>query len=93
MNFSDIPEDQKPKIEFPCQYPIKVMGDTAHDFEAFVVEVLQRHAEVDIKATKIKQSAKGNFQSITVIITATGKPQLEAIYAELKISGRVKMVL
>ena len=93
MNFSDIPEDQKPKIEFPCQYPIKVMGDSADDFQQFVIDSLARHAEVDDSSLKVKQSAKGNFQSVTLTITATGVKQLEAIYADLKLSGRVKMVL
>lgn len=93
MSVSDIPEDQKPKIEFPCQYPIKVMGDAAVDFQNFVVEVMEKHAEVDLDSIKIKQSGKGTFQSVTIIITATGVPQLEAIHADLKLSGRVKMVL
>ncbi|MGK0441754.1 MAG: putative lipoic acid-binding regulatory protein [Pseudohongiellaceae bacterium] len=93
MSFSDVPEDQKPKIEFPCQYPIKVMGDAADDFQDYVIKVMQAHAEVDLHSIKMKQSGKGTFQSVTVIITATGVPQLEAIFAELKLSGRVKMVL
>ena len=41
----------------------------------------------------IRDSSKGKWQSITVIITATGKPQLDTIFAELKTSARVKMVL
>ena len=41
----------------------------------------------------IRDSSKGKWQSITVVIKATGKPQLEEIFADLKISPRVKMVL
>jgi putative lipoic acid-binding regulatory protein len=41
----------------------------------------------------VKNSSKGKWQSLTVTIIATGKPQLEAIFADLKTSSRVKMVL
>jgi hypothetical protein len=41
----------------------------------------------------IRDSSKGKWQSITVVITATGKPQLEDIFADLKNSPQVKMVL
>jgi putative lipoic acid-binding regulatory protein len=40
-----------------------------------------------------KNSSQGKWQSITVTIIATGKPQLDAIFADLKTSSRVKMVL
>jgi putative lipoic acid-binding regulatory protein len=41
----------------------------------------------------VRDSSKGKWQSITVVITATGKPQLVAIFEDLKTSSRVKMVL
>ena len=87
-------EDKKPKIEFPCKYPIKVLGEAHPDLNQHVIDVMNRHAptitESDLSA---KNSSKGNWQSITVTIIATGKPQLDAIFADLKTSSRVKMVL
>lgn len=83
-----------PKIEFPCLYPIKVMGESSPDFKDFVVEVLKRHdAELDETIVTERISSKGTFSSVTVTITATGIVQLEAIHADLKATGRVKMVL
>ena len=93
MDMSDIPEDERPKIEFPCQYPIKVLGDAAEDFEHFVLESMAKHAELERDTVKVKTSGKGSFQSVTITITATGVTQIEAIFVELKASGRVKMVL
>lgn len=93
MNIYDIPEDQRPKIEFPCDYPIKVLGTAAVDFKAFVVEVMSKHAEIDHASVQVKSSRNGTYDSVTVTITATGELQLETIHAELKASGRVKMVL
>lgn len=87
-------DEKKPEIEFPCKYPIKVLGEAHPDLNQYVIDVMNRHAptitESDLSA---KNSSKGNWQSITVTIIATGKPQLDAIFADLKTSSRVKMVL
>lgn len=87
-------EQDPPKIEFPCSYPIKVMGDAAPDFKDFVVEVMAKHAgtisETDVS---IRESRNGTFSSVTVTITATGVDQLTLIHEEFKLSSRVKMVL
>ena len=87
------PEDA-PKIEFPCAYPIKVMGRSSPDFREFVVEVMSRHARLVVdEVIQVRESRNGKFVSVTVTITATGVPQLEAIHEEFKQSGRVQMVL
>ena len=87
-------DEKKPEIEFPCKYPIKVLGEANPDLNQHVIDVMNRHAptitESDLSA---KNSSKGKWQSITVTIIATGKPQLDAIFADLKTSARVKMVL
>lgn len=87
-------ESKKPQIEFPCQYPIKVMGNAGPELYQHIIRVMDMHApgykESDI-STKI--SNKATWQSITVVITATGKPQLDALFADLKTSTAVKMVL
>ena len=87
-------QPESAKIEFPCDYPIKVMGDAGDALYQHVMVVMERHAPgfSDNKIT-IKDSSKGRFQSITVVITATGQPQLEAIFADLKTHSAVKMVL
>lgn len=91
-------EEKKPEIEFPCQYPIKVLGDAHGELIEHVVKVMNSHAannaaKISESDLKINHSSKGKWQSITVVIIATGKPQLDAIFADLKTSNRVKMVL
>ncbi len=87
-------EQEPPRIEFPCDYPIKVMGRNRNDFQTLIVEIIERHAPgVDYSRIDVKISRKGTFTSITVFITATGKPQLEALHGELMASGLVQMVL
>lgn len=87
-------EDKKPKIEFPCKYPIKVLGEAHQELIEHVLRVMNTHApKIAESDLKISHSSKGKWQSITVTIIATGKPQLDAIFADLKTSPRVKMVL
>jgi putative lipoic acid-binding regulatory protein len=85
---------QPPKIEFPCDYPIKVVGDAAPDYKQFVIDTIRIHApDFDEERTTLKFSSNGNFYSVTVVIVATGEDQLKAIFESLRVSGRVKMVL
>ncbi|MEZ5483250.1 MAG: DUF493 domain-containing protein [Porticoccaceae bacterium] len=92
MSGSDNPE--APKIEFPCEYPIKVMGDAGDELHSLVVNVMERHAPgFDQASISIRDSSKGTYQSITVTIIATGKPQLQSIFDDLKDNKLVKMVL
>lgn len=87
-------EVEAPKIEFPCAYPIKVMGQACGEFHQHVITVMTRHAPgFDQSQVSIRDSRNGKFQAITVTITATGSAQLEAIFADLKTSAHVQMVL
>lgn len=83
-----------PKIEFPCAYPIKVMGRSSDAFESVVLAVFERHAPgFDQQAIAARISSKGTFTSITITITATGPAQLEALHQDLLATGHVTMVL
>ena len=93
-NVTKAAEDGAPLIEFPCDYPIKVLGSAAPELHQHVLQVMDTHAPgFDRSKIAIRDSSKGKWQAITVIIRATGKPQLEEIFADLKTSSRVKMVL
>ena len=86
--------EKAPVIEFPCEYPVKVMGDADDNFQALVVEVVRKHApDLDESRITVRDSSKGTFRSVTVIINATGKPQLQALFDDLKATGKVKMVI
>lgn len=87
-------ENEPPKIEFPCAYPIKVMGNKCAEFRSHVMIVMERHAPgFDDLAVTVRDSSKGKYQSLTVTITATGEEQLQAIFVDLKTSSLVQMVL
>ena len=86
---------EPPKITFPCvDYPIKIMGDAGAELYARVLSIMEKHAP-NFEASKIlvRDSRNGRFQSITVLITATGEAQLRTIHEELMILPIVKLVL
>lgn len=85
---------EKPKIEFPCDYPIRIIGEGSEDFQAMVVSVVRTHApDLDEATVSLRESRNGNYHSVTLTIRATGEPQLLAIFNDLKATGRVQMVL
>ena len=87
-------ETEPPRIEFPCEYPIKVLGRAGEDFREVILAVFERHAPgFDQEAIMVKDSSKGTFTSVTVTITATGKDQLESLHQDLLATGRVQMVI
>ncbi|WP_185267256.1 HP0495 family protein [Halopseudomonas xiamenensis] len=83
-----------PKIEFPCQYPIKVIC-TAGDgvIEQLLAVVRQHDTELDVATLVVQDSKNGRFQSLRLVMTATGEQQLQQLHADLKATGHVHMVL
>jgi len=93
LNIKDI-DQEPPKIEFPCAYPIKVIGFASSTFQAEVLDIIHRYASpvADEQVTE-RPSAKGNYVSITVIIEATGEDQLKKLFDDLMEQDSVKLVL
>lgn len=83
-----------PRIEFPCEYPIAVVGEAAVDFRAMVETIVERHAPgFPRERTTVRESGGGRWVSVRLTIRATGEAQLAALFAELKGTGRVQTVL
>ena len=98
INEGNINRAEPPKIEFPCEYVIKVIGDAAPDFKDFVTQVVSRH-DPDFDGDRmsgrvsINSSRNGRYFSVQVTMMATGESQLKALFEELRGSDRVHMVL
>lgn len=81
-------------LEFPCEFPIKIMGARVDDFAQTVLGVVLRHApDFDAAAMQMRPSSKGNYLSITCTVNATSQAQLDALYVELSSHPLVKVVL
>jgi len=81
-------------LEFPCDFPLKIMGATREGFAQAVVAVVLKHApDFDPATVEMRPSKAGNYLSLTCVIRATSKPQLDALYRELTSHPWVKIVL
>ena len=89
-----MPELEQSLIEFPCAFPIKVMGKTQAGFAQAVIEVVQRHApDFDAATMEMRPSREGRYLSLTCTVTATSQEQLDGLYRELCDHPMVTMVL
>jgi putative lipoic acid-binding regulatory protein len=81
-------------MEFPCEFPIKMMGRDTPEFHATVRKLVEKHTgPLDDSAFQSAQSRKGRFVSITATVTAESKAQLDAIYEDLTAHDDVLMAL
>ena len=86
-------EQEAPKIEFPCDYSVRIVGTATEDFQDYVLGVVKKHDPKHDGKSSLRPSRNGTFVSVVVNIWATGEDQLRALHNELKESGRVKIVL
>jgi len=81
-------------IEYPCDFPIKILGHTRAGFAQAVLEVVRRHApDFDGASMQMKASKRGKYLSVTCVIRATSREQLDGLYRELCDHPMVVMVL
>jgi len=81
-------------IEFPCRFPIKVMGRDQSEFEAHVLQIISAHVdEITAEDVAIRASKKGNFLSVTITINAHDQEHLDRIYQTLTASEQILYVL
>lgn len=87
-------EQQETLIEFPCEFPIKVMGETHIDFSIEIVKTIQQHtATFDASKVEMRASSGGKYTSLTCTCYVESKPQLDNIYRALTSHPMVKFVL
>jgi putative lipoic acid-binding regulatory protein len=81
-------------IEFPCEFPIKMMGRDTPEFRATARSLIEFHVGV-ISEDRIQTnlSGKGNFVSVTITVTATSQQQLDDIYRDVSGHDDVLMAL
>ena len=82
------------RIEFPCDYPVRVIGEKDQDFRRAVLEIVRIHApDLEEASVSVRDSRDGNYCSVRVTIVATGDVQLRALHQDLIADPRVRMVL
>jgi putative lipoic acid-binding regulatory protein len=81
-------------IEYPCDFPIKILGKTQAGFAQAVLAIVRAHApDFDGSTMEMKTSKQGKYLSITCFIRATSREQLDGLYRTLCDHPMVVMVL
>ncbi len=75
---------QKKLLDFPCDFPIKMMGREQPEFRDAAVALIERHTgKIRSDAIRTALSRNGNFLSVTIMIKAQSQQQLDDIYSDL----------
>ena len=86
--------DNEEVFEFPCRFPVKVMGRDEPKFQAHVVKMISSHvAGISAEDVVTRPSSKGKFVSVTVTFTAENRQQLDDVYRTLTSDEQVLYVL
>ncbi len=81
-------------LEFPCDFPIKVMGKRREGFAQLVVDIVLKHApDFDAATVGMRASRNGNYLSVTCVVPAHSREQLDALYRELVAHPWIEIVL
>ena len=81
-------------LQFPTDYPIKVVAHAGTDLRARIDTIMQRHVPVaDLTPGSERHSGQGKYLAISYNIVARGKPQIIALVEELGAAHGVIMVL
>lgn len=78
-------------MEFPCDFPLKVMGRDSESFRALVNEIVTRHVGETIPS--LRPSRDGHYVSMSFTIRAESRAQLDALYRELSANEAVLFAL
>ena len=81
-------------LEFPCEFPIKIMGKETPEFHALARGLVEEYAgPLADSAIQSSLSRNGRFASITATINAQSQQQLDEIYQALTAHEDVLMAL
>ena len=79
-------------FDFPCDFPIKIMGQEENALKAHV-EAVTREQDVETVSLTQRESSKGNYLALTLTVRAHSRAQLDALYRALGDSPNVKAML
>jgi uncharacterized protein len=81
-------------IDFPCTFPLKVMGLNTDNYPGFVLEVAKKHINgIDESCLKTRLSKNEKYIAVTLTFLAHNREQIDNVYLELNASDRTKMAI
>lgn len=86
--------DKKELLEFPCVFPLKVMGLKHSEFKTTIAAVVKEHAaDFDPNTITTRDSAGGKYEALAITVNAQSRAQLDGLYMALTKHPMVKVVL
>ena len=81
-------------FNFPCAFPVKVIGKDVDGFKEIVTEIVRHHVpDLAADAVTTRPSSGGKYIAVTATFTAQSREQLDALYRELSSHDQVLYVL
>jgi putative lipoic acid-binding regulatory protein len=82
------------ELQYPCDFPIKVIGDNTEGYAPMVIAILQQHVpELNADAVTSRESSGGKYLSVSATFTAQSREQLDDLYRALTAHPKVRWVL
>jgi putative lipoic acid-binding regulatory protein len=81
-------------LEFPCDFPIKIMGAASDEFRSLAIGIVTRHfGPLAASSIEERPSSGGKYLGLTITVRAASKAQLDAVYTELTSCRQVLVAL
>ena len=81
-------------LKFPCDLPVKVFGRNEEQFRRTALSIVERHfGEAGPENVKEQLSSRESYASLTIVVRAESREQVDALYRELSSSADILMVL
>ena len=91
---SENPADRPSLIDYPCDFPIKVMGERVDGFVHAITHIARQFDPgYDASTVELRESSSGKYLGVTITVTATSREQLDDLYRALTSHPMVKVVL
>ena len=81
-------------LQFPCDFPIKVMGERVDGFVHAITHIAKQFDPgYDASTVELRESSTGKYLGVTITVRATSREQLDELYRTLTSHPMVKVVL
>ena len=86
--------NKKTLIEFPCLFPIKIIGNNTPNFENEIINIAQEHDPSLMRnQVRTQLSNEGKYRSLSITVNVQDQQSLDALYQALTKHPEIKMVL
>ena len=94
MSDADVWERIGNLLEFPVEFPIKVMGRRTDEFAQTISALVSAHVpDFNPASIELRASSRGAWLSVTLTVRAQSREQLQTLYSKLSSHPMVRIVL